>query len=50
MRNRTTILILGHSRIRALKNELLVASMCVLVGLWFARALPAEPLTADAQP
>ena len=38
----------SDSQIRALKNALLVASMFVLVGLWFARALPDKPLTADA--
>jgi hypothetical protein len=36
----------SDSQIQALKNALLVASMFAFVGLWFARALPAEHLTA----
>jgi MFS family permease len=35
------------SQIQALKQALLVASALVLVGLWFARALPGEPLAED---
>jgi MFS family permease len=38
------------SQIHGLKNALLVASMFVLVGLWFARALPGEPLPGDGEP
>jgi hypothetical protein len=33
-----------ESQIEALKRALLLASAFVLVGLWFARALPAETL------
>jgi MFS family permease len=42
----------SDAQIEALKRALLVASLFSLVGLWFARALPGEPLgaaeTADA--
>ena len=34
----------NESQIEALKKALLVASGFVLVGLWFARSLPGEPL------
>lgn len=37
----------GESQIEALKQALLVASGMVLVGMWFARALPAEPLAKE---
>ncbi len=35
------------AQIEALKHALLLAAMFVLVALWFARALPAEPLQRD---
>jgi hypothetical protein len=34
----------GDAQVDALKRALLVASVFVLVGLWFARSLPGEPL------
>jgi len=34
----------SDAQIEALKRALFVASMFVLVGVWFARALPGEPL------
>ncbi|HEX3693153.1 MAG TPA: MFS transporter [Solirubrobacteraceae bacterium] len=37
----------NESQIDALKQGLLVASVLVLVGLWFAHALPGEPLARD---
>jgi len=37
----------SDAQIKALKNALLVASLFVLVGLWFARALPNEPLAKE---
>lgn len=37
----------NESQIDALKQALLVASGFVLVGLWFARRLPGEPLAAE---
>jgi hypothetical protein len=41
----------SDSQIEALKRALLLASAFALVGLWFARALPGEPLPAtDAHP
>lgn len=39
----------NESQIEALKQALLVASALVLVGLWFARSLPGEPLAEDQQ-
>jgi hypothetical protein len=39
----------SDAQIEALKEALLVASMFVLVGAWFARALPSRPLAAEAQ-
>jgi MFS family permease len=41
----------SDAQIEALKRALLLASAFALVGLWFARALPGEPLpAADAHP
>ncbi len=40
----------SDAQIEALKRALLVASMFVLVGLWFARTLPSEPLPNEAEP
>jgi MFS family permease len=37
----------SDAQIEALKKALLVASMFVLVGAWFARALPARPLDGE---
>lgn len=39
----------NESQIEALKQALLVASGFVLVGLWFARRLPGEPLAAEEE-
>ena len=42
--------IVGHysdAQIQALKRALLVASMFVLVGVWFARGLPSKPLASE---
>jgi hypothetical protein len=36
----------GAAQVAALKRALLVASLLVLVGAWFARALPRKPLGA----
>jgi hypothetical protein len=36
------------AQIQALKRALLVASLFVLIGLWFARALPSKPLAREA--
>ena len=44
--------LVGHyadAQIQALKRALLVASMFVLVGVWFARGLPGEPLTTETE-
>ena len=35
----------SEAQIQALKRALLWASAFVLVGVWFARALPAKPIT-----
>jgi len=35
------------SQVQALKRAVFVASMFALVGLWFARSLPAEPLPSE---
>jgi MFS family permease len=45
----TVVNIYVDSQIFGLKNALLVASMFVLVGMWFARALPGEPLPAEEE-
>ena len=37
----------GEAQIIGLKRALLIASLFTLVGLWFARRLPAEPLPGD---
>jgi hypothetical protein len=37
----------NESQIEALKRALLLASAFVLVGLWFARALPGEALAKE---
>lgn len=39
----------NESQIDALKQALLLASAFVLVGLWFARALPGEPLAKEGE-
>jgi MFS family permease len=39
----------GDSQVDALKKALLLASSFTLVGLWFARSLPGEPLEEDAR-
>jgi MFS family permease len=39
----------NESQIDALKHALLVASAFVLVGLWFARTLPGEPLVGEEE-
>ncbi|HEX3392121.1 MAG TPA: MFS transporter [Solirubrobacteraceae bacterium] len=39
----------NESQIDALKQALLLASAFVLVGLWFARALPGEPLVKEEE-
>jgi MFS family permease len=39
----------SDAQIEALKRALLVASTFALVGLWFARRLPGEPLEAEAE-
>jgi MFS family permease len=39
----------GDAQVAALKRALLVASLLVLVGAWFARALPSEPLGAKGE-
>jgi MFS family permease len=39
----------GDAQVAALKRALLVASLLVLVGAWFARALPGEPLGAKRE-
>jgi Na+/melibiose symporter-like transporter len=39
----------GDAQVAALKRALLVASLLVLVGAWFARALPGEPLDAKRE-
>ena len=38
------VAVYADAQIRALKSALLVASLFVLVGAWFARALPSKPL------
>jgi MFS family permease len=39
----------SDAQIEALKKALLVASMFVLVGAWFARALPSRPLSTEVR-
>jgi Na+/melibiose symporter-like transporter len=39
----------GDAQVAALKRALLVASLLVLVGAWFARALPGEALGAEQE-
>ena len=39
----------GEAQIDALKRALLLASMFVLVGLWFARGLPGEALAEESE-
>ena len=41
------VAIYADAQIRALKSALLVASLFVLVGAWFARSLPARPLEEE---
>ena len=43
----TLIAYYNESQIDALKRALLLASAFVLVGLWFARALPGEALAKE---
>jgi hypothetical protein len=40
----------SEAQIQALKRALLAASFFVLVGAWFARTLPNEPLPKEGEP